>query len=85
MSDQAPPSDEMPSPAGPTARPEKRCRCGHDRRHPLVHSEPKYSFGGWLLLLFGATPTPTHAIYKCGRCQQVIGVTRDPKILKEFS
>jgi hypothetical protein len=63
----------------------KTCRCGHDRSNPLVHPEPKYSFGGWLMLMLGATPTPKRAEFRCSRCQQVLGVTRDPKILKEFS
>ena len=64
---------------------DRKCRCGFDLTNPMVHPEPKYSFGGWLLLLFGATPTPIHALYKCGRCGQVLGMTRDPKVLKEFS
>ena len=63
----------------------KTCRCGHDRSHPLVHPEPKYSFGGWMLLMLGATPQPLYAVYICSRCQQPLGVTRDPKTLKEFA
>lgn len=61
------------------------CRCGHDRSHPLVHPEPKYSVAGWMLLMLGATAKPLHAVYVCSRCQQVLGITRDPKILREFS
>lgn len=61
------------------------CRCGHDLSHPSVHPEPKYTTGGWLLLLVGATPTPTHAVYSCSRCMQILGITRDPKVLREFS
>lgn len=61
------------------------CRCGHDKNHPMVHPEPKYTFGGWLLLMLGATPKPIYAIIQCSRCNQVLGMTRDPKILKEFS
>lgn len=63
----------------------KTCRCGHDRSNPLVHPEPKYSFGGWLLLMLGATPTPRYAEFTCSRCHRVLGMTRDPKVLKEFS
>jgi hypothetical protein len=63
----------------------KTCRCGHDISHPLVHPEPKYSAGGWVLLMLGATPSPIYAYYQCSRCQQVLGTTRDPKVLREFS
>lgn len=37
------------------------------------------------MLMLGATPTPKYAEYTCSRCHQVLGVTTDPKILKEFS
>lgn len=37
------------------------------------------------MLLLGATPNPTHALYVCSRCSQVLGATKDPKILREFS
>lgn len=63
----------------------KTCRCGFDRTHPMIHPEPKYSFVGWLLLLCGATPKPLHAVYRCSRCQQIVGLTKDPKVLSEFS
>ena len=68
-----------------TASHPKTCRCGHDRTNPLVHPEPKYSFGGWLMLLLGATPSPMYAVYFCGRCGQSLGISRDPKVLREFS
>lgn len=61
------------------------CRCGHDLQHPLVHPEPKYTTAGWLMLLLGATPSPTHALYVCSRCSMILGMTKDPKILREFS
>jgi hypothetical protein len=64
---------------------ERKCRCGHDIHNPLVHPDPKYSLGGWCLLLLGATPTPTHAIYRCSRCGEILARTRDPKVLREFS
>lgn len=63
---------------------DNKCPCGYEIGNPQVHPEPKYSLGGWLLLLCGATPTPRHAAYTCGRCGTVLGITRDPKILKEF-
>jgi hypothetical protein len=63
----------------------KTCRCGHDRSHPLVHPEPKYSLWGWFIQLVGATATPLRATFVCSRCNQVLGVTTDPKVLREFS
>ena len=37
------------------------------------------------MLMLGATPMPRCAVFTCSRCQQVLGVTTDPQILKEFS
>lgn len=82
MSSQPTPPESAPPPAAEPAK--KTCRCGHSIGHPLVHPEPKYSFGGWLLLFMGATPQPLHAVFQCSRCQQVLGITRDPKVLREF-
>lgn len=64
---------------------DRKCRCGHGITHPMVHPEPKFTVGGLLLLFMGASPTPTHAVYKCGRCLEVLGITRDPKVMREFS
>lgn len=82
MADQDPPA--QPTAAAP-AKPERTCRCGYAIGHPQVSPEPRYGFGGWLLLLLGATPKPRHAIFKCHRCGTVLGYTRDERILKEFS
>lgn len=75
---------ENPAPSAAPARPLRTCRCGHDRTHPQVHPEPKYTLMGWFLLLMGATPNPIHAVYRCARCHEVVGATRDPAVLKEF-
>lgn len=69
----------------PTPQPTRTCRCGFDRTHPQVHPEPKYSLMGWFMLLMGATPNPQYALYRCARCRQVIGGTKDPAVLKEFT
>lgn len=76
----------MPPPELPTEpKPRKTCRCGHAIGHIHVHPEPKYSYFGWFLLLLGATPNPLYAVYRCGRCNQALGATKDPEILKEFT
>lgn len=59
------------------------CRCGHDRHHFAVHPERTYGFWAWLLLLSGATGTPKKITFRCQRCNEVVEVTRDPKILKQ--
>lgn len=78
-------TEESPQTTAAPARPPRQCRCGHDSAHPLVHPEPKYTLLGWFLLLMGATPNPTHAVFRCSRCQQVLGATRDPAVLREFT
>ena len=80
MADQEPPAEPTPA-----AKPERTCRCGYAIGHPQVSPEPRYGFGGWLLLLLGATPKPRYAIFKCHRCGTVLGYSRDERILKEFS
>jgi len=35
--------------------------------------------------MMGATPKPLRALYRCERCQQVLGSTRDENVLREFS
>ena len=37
------------------------------------------------MLLLGATPSPRYAQFVCSRCSMILGVTKDPKILREFS
>ncbi|MCS6915947.1 MAG: hypothetical protein RMK29_01180 [Myxococcales bacterium] len=62
-----------------------RCRCGHDRTHPLVVPEPRYGLGGWLLLGLGATPRPREIAFRCTRCQQVLAISRDPEDLRRLA
>lgn len=52
----------------PAATPVKTCRCGHDRRHPMVSPNPKYSFGGWVAILTGISWEPQHITFECRRC-----------------
>jgi hypothetical protein len=65
-----------------SARPEKKCRCGHDKMHEMVEEEPEYTLFGWLLLsLAGITPKPDHVVYRCTICHESLGTTRDPRVL----
>ena len=61
----------------------KKCRCGHERGHPLVDEEAEYTFWGWLQLsMLGFTPKPDHIVYRCTVCRQTLGTTRDPALLE---
>ena len=67
-----------------TDRPDLRCACGHDRTHPDIAAEPRYGFFAWILLMLGATGTPTSIRYRCRRCRKLIEETRDPAVLRAF-
>lgn len=65
------------------ARKVRKCRCGHERGHPLVDEEAEYTFWGWIQLsMFGFTPKPDHIVYRCTICRKSLGTTRDPAILE---
>ncbi|HET6566547.1 MAG TPA: hypothetical protein VFG50_01195 [Rhodothermales bacterium] len=75
--------------AGASHRPDRqpgeaahRCRCGHDRGHPLVQADPTFGFWSWFMLFNGASGTPKKLTYRCTRCGEVFGTTRDPKVLR---
>jgi hypothetical protein len=59
------------------------CRCGHDRNHPLVIGERTYGFWAWVTLFAGASATPKKVTFRCQRCNQVVEVSRDPKVLQQ--
>lgn len=61
---------------------EPRCKCGYDKRHPMVSAEPRYDAKGWFWLIMGATPDPVRVVFKCRRCDQVIDESDDPEELK---
>lgn len=66
----------------PFSTPERKCRCGHTKEHPMVIPEREYTLWGWVQLsMLGLTPRPSAVIYRCGMCRQVLGSTRDPKVL----
>ncbi len=61
---------------------DRKCACGHGRHHPEVQQEPEYTLWGWIMLsMLGMTPTPDRIVYRCIRCRQTLGSTRDPKLL----
>lgn len=60
----------------------RKCACGHDRNHSEVQQEPEYTFIGWLMLsMLGMTPVPDRIAFRCIRCRQTLGFSRDPKLL----
>jgi hypothetical protein len=61
-----------------------RCRCGHDRRHPLVR--PEYRYGGWGLMVLGlfGSPTPARIDYVCTDCGELIESLTDHLTLSRF-
>ena len=68
-----------PQPKGPPAPPERRCRCGHDKRHHMVSPRCEYSGLGWLLVgLIGISIRPKRVKFTCRVCGDVIESTTDP-------
>jgi hypothetical protein len=60
-----------------------RCRCGHDRNHPLVSPSAQYTFTGWFLTMVGISARPTSIKFICRRCDQVVDTTTDPTLIAE--
>jgi hypothetical protein len=60
----------------------KTCSCGYTRDHEMVEQEPEYSLWGWILLsMFGISAKPDHIVFRCTRCRQTLGVSRDPALI----
>lgn len=60
------------------------CRCGHDRTHHTVDAEPRYGFWAWVKLLTGITAAPKEVTWRCRRCGEVLGRTRNPRELEAY-
>jgi len=61
----------------------KKCACGHDRHAPEVAQEPEYTLWGWILLaVLGISAKPDHIVFRCTRCRQKLGISRDPALLE---
>lgn len=72
------PRDNVPKDKAP-----KKCRCGHDRHHPMVSATGDYTFGGWCLILFGISAKPRAIRFTCRRCDEVIERVTDPVTIAE--
>lgn len=60
----------------------KQCKCGNDRKSPLVKAEASYSAAGWLALVFGASAVPKKVVFRCSKCGEAFDETTDPVELK---
>ena len=58
---------------------EPRCRCGYGRWHFNVGTDAHYSVVGWFLLMMGATPEPTSIDFRCKKCGDSLGSSREMK------
>ena len=61
-----------------------RCRCGHDKRHPMVRPEKVYSEWGQVAFLFLYTPLPKAIKLVCGVCGDVVDTITDRESLQRF-
>jgi hypothetical protein len=60
----------------------KTCSCGHTRDHELVVHEPEYTLWGWILLsMFGISAKPDHIVFRCTKCREKLGVSRDKALI----
>jgi hypothetical protein len=62
----------------------RRCRCGHDKRHPWVRPEKHYTPWGQLAFSILFTPLPKRIDLRCGICREVVGSITDPEDLQKF-
>jgi hypothetical protein len=60
----------------------KNCSCGHDYTSHMVSQIGEYTGWGWFWVLFGVTTEPVRVKFVCRRCNTVVGVSEDPKILR---
>ena len=73
-------------PAAAPPAPVPRCRCGYDKRHPMVSHQFDYPLRSWLLVsLLGITRRPSRVKFWCCRCNVVFDSTTDPKVLDSFA
>jgi hypothetical protein len=60
----------------------KKCSCGHDRDAPEVAQEPEYTLWGWILLsVLGISAKPDHIVFRCTKCREKLGISRDPALI----
>lgn len=61
----------------------RKCRCGHDRSHPMVSAAGEYGFWGWWLILFGISAKPRAITFTCRRCDELILRATDETTITE--
>jgi hypothetical protein len=59
-----------------------RCKCGHDRNHPMVSPQADYSFFGWAFILVGVSWEPKSIEFVCRTCGESVERLVDPKLMK---
>jgi hypothetical protein len=61
----------------------KKCSCGHGRDAPEVAQEPEYTLWGWILLsVLGISAKPDHIVFRCTKCREKLGISRDPRLIE---
>ncbi|HTJ82284.1 MAG TPA: hypothetical protein VL400_11235, partial [Polyangiaceae bacterium] len=60
-----------------------KCKCGHDKTHPMVSPAGEYTTMGWVLILIGISAEPTAIKYVCRRCEGILERTTDKKVIAE--
>ena len=60
------------------------CSCGHDRSHPRVTAQARYSVWGAMYFLTGITGPPNEIVYRCGDCGEVVERTLEKDELEEY-
>jgi hypothetical protein len=62
----------------------RRCRCGHDKKHPFVRPVKVYSALGQIAFGLLFTPLPKAINLTCGRCGEIVHTITDPEALQRF-
>jgi hypothetical protein len=70
--------------ADTSAGEERRCRCGHDKRHSRVRPGYHYGIVGSLLQIMGVSAVPTRIDFECGKCGEIVGSIVEPALLEKY-
>ena len=66
-------------------RVKKSCTCGNTIDDPDVVPEAKYTWWGWILLLFVSySVRPKEIVFQCMHCGGIAGRTKDPALLEKY-
>lgn|GEM_PF-588922 len=60
----------------------KTCPCGNNHRSHYVSQIGEYTGWGWFWVLFGVTTEPVRVKFVCRKCQTIVGVSEDKRILR---